>query len=134
MKKIVIQLKKMYDQIDLRYYYKGMNKLPFLIKHQGILYGQENQYIDYSYDKKVVLNDKLYIIINNDKKILTIVILLGKFINSLLSLILNTLRLSYIKQQKFASSKKLLLSSIGIIFYMNKSHFVNNVQKNIQKF
>lgn len=70
MKKIVIQLKKMYDQIDLRYYYKGMNKLPFLIKYQGILYGQENQYIDYSYDKKVVLNDKLYIIINNDKSII----------------------------------------------------------------
>lgn len=92
MKKIANQLKKIYDQIDLRYFYKGLRKLPFLIKHNGILYDQDNQFIDYDYDKKVVLNDTLYVLVNNNKNEIDYNYLLKQ-------LILNTITLQIEKNE-----------------------------------
>lgn len=119
MKKIVIQLKKMYDQIDLRYYYKGLNKLPFLIKYQGILYGQDNQFIDYDYDKKVILNETLYIIISNDKDIID-------YNNLLKQLIVNTITSQIEKEEIYTQ-----IIFRYLAFDKNSDYYKNKYRQNL---
>jgi hypothetical protein len=66
MNNVVIQLKKKYDQVDLRNYCKECKKIPFLLRNNGILYGLNESLIDYENKEVMIINNKKHVVINAD--------------------------------------------------------------------